>query len=97
MTREEDKIRDAEGKKRLHVAFRARVDQLCIEKGITYYNLAYSSSIPMSTLTHMLRDESASPGIYNIMKMCDGLGMSLSTFFDSELFEDAMIESRDEK
>ena len=73
------------------------VDPTCEEKGYTSYNLAYKSSMPLTTLTHMLDGSSTNPSLYNIIKICDGLDMTLAEFFDTEEFENAIIESRDEK
>jgi len=37
------------------------------------------------------------PGIYTIMKICDGFGITMKEFFDTKEFEDAIVELRDEK
>ncbi len=84
-------------KEKVHEVFKARVNQVCEEKGYTSYNLAYKSSMPLTTLTHMLDGSSTNPSLYNIIKICDGLDMTLAEFFDTEEFENAIIESRDEK
>lgn len=73
-----------------------RIQQLCKEKNISYYTLAYKSSIPMSTLINIIEGTSKNPGIFTIMKICDGLGVTMKEFFDTKEFENAIEELRDE-
>ena len=84
-------------KEKMHKVFMARVNEVCEEKGYTPYVLSYKSSVPLTTLIHMLDGSSTNPSLYNIVKICDGLDMTLAEFFDTEEFENALIESRDEK
>lgn len=97
MTKEEKRKRDEKGKERLHDAITARINQICGEKGVTQYALAYRAAMAESSLNHIMKGGSKNPTIYNIMKICDGLDITLSEFFDDESFVEAMIESRDEK
>lgn len=73
-----------------------RIQQLCKEKNISYYTLAYKSSIPMSTLINIIEGTSKNPGIFTIMKICDGLEVTMKEFFDTKEFENAIEELRDE-
>lgn len=84
-------------KEKIHKIFRNRVSELCAEKGYTPYALAYKASVPLSTLIHMLDRSSTNPSLYNIIKICDGLDVTLAEFFDTDEFEIAVIESRDDK
>lgn len=72
-----------------------RINDLCKEKGITYYTLSYKSSVPLTTLSHILSGESKNPGIFTITKICDGLDVSLKEFFDTDEFE-AMLKETNE-
>lgn len=74
-----------------------RIDGLCKEKDMSYYALSYKSTIPLSTLIHIMDETTKNPGIFTIMKICDGLGVSLPEFFDTQEFEEAVIDTRDEK
>ncbi len=74
-----------------------RINALCKENNLTYYALSYKADVPLSTVMNIKKGKSANPGIFTIMKLCDGLGVSMKEFFDSEEFENAIIESRDEK
>ena len=65
---------------------RDRIDNLCREKNYTYYTLSYKASVPLSTLMHIMNGESKNPGFNTIIKICDGLEISLKDFFDTEEF-----------
>lgn len=86
-----------EEKRELQKIISERIKQQCDDREMSYYALAYRSSVAMSTVMNIIDGASANPGIYNIMKICDGLGMTLSEFFDTKEFEELIIESRDEK
>ena len=66
------------------VAFRIR--QLCAARKITPNGLANLSAVPQATIKSILNDESKNPGIVTIKKLCDGLGITIEDFFNSELF-----------
>ena len=74
----------------------ARINELCKNNEMTYYTLSYRSTIPLTTLVHIMDGTTKNPGIFTVMKICDGLGVSLSEFFDTEGFEEAVIETRNE-
>lgn len=76
---------------------RIRIEDLCRERGLTYYTLSYQSSIPLTTLLHVMDGTTKNPGIYTIIKICDGLGITLQEFFATKEFEEAIIEARDDK
>ena len=63
-----------------------RINRLCKEKGISYYSLAYKSTVPLTTLLHIVDGTTKNPGINTIIKICDGLQITLSEFFDTEAF-----------
>lgn len=84
-------------KDRFHDILKNRIDELCDEREMSYYVLAYKASLPMSTMVHIMDGTSMNPGIFTIMKICDGLGVTLKEFFDTKEFEEILIESRDEK
>lgn len=65
-----------------------RLDELCKEKGISYYALSYKADVALSTMVNIREGRSKNPGIFTIMKLCDGLGITMKEFFDSELFND---------
>lgn len=73
----------------VQAVLQARIEQLCKEQGVSYYSLSYRSTIPLTTLLHIMDGTSRNPGIFTIMKICDGLGISMKEFFDTKEFEEA--------
>lgn len=67
-----------------------RIKKLCKEKKMSYYKLSYKSTIPMTTLGHIMDGSTQNPGIFTIMKICDGLGITMKEFFDTAEFDEAM-------
>ena len=69
-----------------------RIDELCKEKNYSYYALSYKSSVPLTTLIHIMDGTSKNPGVFTVIKICDGLGVSLSEFFNTEAFNEMLKE-----
>ena len=59
---------------------------LCEEKKMSIHRLAMESAVPPSTIKNILYGKSHNPGIVTIKMLCDGLGISLTEFFDTEEF-----------
>lgn len=64
-----------------------RIKYLCDKKGISYYTLSYKSTVPLTTLWHIIDGSTQNPGVFTIAKLCEGLGISLREFFDTDEFE----------
>lgn len=64
-----------------------RINNLCKEKRMSYYALSYKSAVPISTLLNIVKESTANPGVFTIGKLCGGLGVTLSEFFDQPEFE----------
>lgn len=67
------------------VAMRFR--NLCAERGIKTNELANISGVTASTVYSLLDDRRRDVSIITIKKLCDGLEISLSTFFTSPEFD----------
>ena len=67
-------------------ATRNRILELLGEKRMSIHKLAMESGIAPSTIKNILYGKSINPGIVTIKKLCDGLGISLLEFFDSDIF-----------
>lgn len=72
-----------------------RINKLCKEKGISYYSLAYKSTVPLTTLLHIVDGSTKNPGILTVIKICDGLEMTLKDFFDTDDFLQVLKEDLD--
>lgn len=64
-----------------------RINNLCKEKRLSYYALSYQSTVPLTTLMHIVDKSTINPGIITISKICDGFGITMKEFFDSPEFE----------
>ncbi|MBQ7093858.1 MAG: helix-turn-helix transcriptional regulator [Clostridia bacterium] len=67
-------------------AVKDRIIHLCDEKRMTINKLATESGVAPSTIKNILYGKSINPGIVTIKMLCDGLGISLTEFFDTEDF-----------
>ena len=68
-------------------ATKLRILELCNENKITVNKLATLSGITQSTLNNIVGGRNNSTTISTIKKLCDGLNISICTFFQSTLFE----------
>lgn len=64
-----------------------RLLELCEEKRLTINGLATISAVPPSTLKNIINGGSQNAGVVTIKKLCDGLGISLFDFFNTEVFK----------
>lgn len=64
-----------------------RINELCKQRDYSYYNLSYKADVPMSTLLHIMDGSSKNPGLFTVIKLCGGFGITPSKFFDTEEFE----------
>ena len=68
-------------------AVASRIKELCKQKGFKPNGIAIHSAVPQATLKSILNGESQNPGIVTIKKICDGLGITLGEFFNTEEFD----------
>ncbi len=64
-----------------------RLLSLCEAKKMTINKLATESGVAPSTVKNILYGKSSNPGVVTLKMLCDGLGISLSEFFDTEDFK----------
>ena len=67
-------------------AVKMRILTLCGEKNITINKLSTESGIAPSTIKNILYAKSKNPGIVTLKMLCDGLGITLTEFFDTPDF-----------
>lgn len=63
-----------------------RLLSLLDEKHLSIHRLAMESAVPPSTVKNILYGKSQNPGIVTIKMLCDGMGISLWEFFNTEEF-----------
>ena len=66
-----------------------RIKYLCKQNHIS---LSYKAAVPMTTLMHIINCSTKNPGIFTIVKICNGLDITIRDFFDSEEFIDIEYE-----
>ena len=71
-----------------------RLLRLCEEKHMSIHKLAMESAVPPSTVQNILYGKSVNPGIVTLKMLCDGLGISLTEFFDTPEFKSLEQEIR---
>lgn len=69
-----------------------RIEQLCLERKMTKYQLFKASGVPQSTLTSIKKKRSGSAKLITLYRICEGFDISLKEFFDSPLFQRENIE-----
>lgn len=71
---------------RLTKAVSEKINKILIEKDITVNKLASISCLTQSTVDSLVNGKSKNPKILTIVRICDGLGITLAEFFNDELF-----------
>lgn len=69
-----------------YTAVKNRLLRLCGEKHMSIHKLATESAVAPSTIKNILYGKSINPGVVTIKMLCDGFGISLPEFFNSEEF-----------
>ena len=64
-----------------------RILQLLGEKNMSVYKLAVESAVAPSSIKNILYGKSQNPGIVTLKMLCDGFGVTLIEFFDTEEFK----------
>ena len=57
------------------------------EKNLSIHKLAIESGVPPSSIKNILYGKSVNPGIATIKMLCDGFGITLIDFFDTDEFK----------
>ena len=77
---------------KLNQAVSKRLSELLNEHNMTQYQLSMKSGVPKSTIGNIINCSYDSVKLRVIHEMCQGMGIDLSTFFASPLFEDKNLE-----
>ena len=67
-------------------AVRQRIIQLCQERDISINKLSSISGVTQSTVNNIVSGRNNSATVSTIKKLCDGLGITITEFFQSDLF-----------
>ena len=69
-----------------YTAVKNRLLELCEQKRFTINKLATESGVAPSTVKNILYGKSRNPGVVTVKMLCDGLGVPLADFFDTDIF-----------
>ncbi len=70
-----------------YTATKNRIQELLGEHNMSIHKLAMESAVAPSSIKNILYGKSQNPGIVTIKLLCDGFGISLAEFFDTEEFK----------
>ena len=76
----------------LNQAVSARLKELLQARGMTQYQLYMKSGVPKSTIGNVINCAYDSVKMRIIHELCQGMGISISEFFASPLFEESNLE-----
>ena len=76
----------------LNQAVSARLKELLQTRGMTQYQLYMKSGVPKSTIGNVINCAYDSVKLRIIHELCQGMGISISDFFASPLFEETNLE-----
>ena len=77
---------------KLNEAISQRLNELLQERKMTQYQLFMKSGVPRSTIGNVINCAYTSVNIRIIHEMCQGLGISITEFFESPLFDENTLE-----
>ncbi len=63
-----------------------RIESLLNENNLSIHKLSILSGVSPSTIKNILYGKSTNPGVVTIKMLCDGFGISLLDFFNTEEF-----------
>ncbi len=70
----------------ISAAVAERILELCKERNITVNKLSNMSGVTQSTVNDIVNHRAKNIGIVTIKKLCDGLDITITDFFDTDSF-----------
>lgn len=67
-------------------AVRFRILQLCEERNLSVNKLSSISGVTQSTVNNIISGRNHGTTVSTLQKLCDGLGITIQDFFQSDLF-----------
>ncbi len=77
---------------KLNLAVSLRLAELIRQNDMTQYQLYMRSGVPKSTICNIINCSYDSVKLRVVHELCQGLGISLSDFFNSPLFNEDSLE-----
>ena len=70
----------------LNEAIIERMKELAAERNITIHQVIQKGGLNQATISELMNGRTKHPKVSTIQKFCDGLDISLNTFFDNDRF-----------
>ncbi len=70
-----------------YTAVKNRLLQLLGERKMSIHGLAMESAVAPSSIKNILYGKRQNPGVVTIKMLCDGFGITIAEFFDTEEFK----------
>lgn len=67
-------------------AISRRLNDICNERDLSINKLASMCYLTQSTVQHLMDGRSKNPKTLTIVRICDGLGITLKEFYDDKVF-----------
>lgn len=77
---------------KLNEALSKRITELLEERNITQYKLYLASGVSKATISNIVNCAHESVNLRIIHELCQGLGIGISEFFNSPLFDEENLE-----
>jgi len=71
---------------KIQEAISNKINKIIIDRDITINKLSSISCLTQSTVESLVNGKSKNPKLLTIVRICDGLGITLKDFFDDNLF-----------
>lgn len=71
-----------------------RLQNICKERNIKYNELATRSGVTPSTVYSLMDEKRRDLSVITVKKLCDGLDMTITDFFDDNIFRTLEQEIR---
>ncbi|MDD6620464.1 MAG: helix-turn-helix transcriptional regulator [Eubacteriales bacterium] len=71
----------------MYTAVKNRIQELLEEKQMSIYKLSIEAAVPASTIKNILHGKSKNAGIITLKMICDGFGITINEFFDTDTFK----------
>ena len=72
-----------------------RLIELMEQRNLSLNGLSRLAAVPPSTLKNIIYGKSKNPGVVTLKLLCDGMGITITEFFNSPLFSELEIEDID--
>lgn len=78
----------------MYTAVKERLIELCEKQNMSIHKLSTESAVAPSTIKNILYGKSKNPGVVTLKMLCDGLGITVNEFFDTDVFKGLEQEIR---